>query len=129
MISIKQLENLPRTQETLSKYCIGQKRNIDHSTKKQLFYIGSQTNAKTSIKEQLIADGYDKQEIQTMSISQVYLADDIATILDSDLEDRNYHRISNLFSDVLHAINTIQANLSDKQQCLLLCNLYENMFR
>ena len=127
MITLSTIQyGLPHARATIAKYIVGK---VKDTQTRQLFYVGSERDETKSKKKQLADAGFKEDDIEAYSLLSTYQASDIAEIFGNDMEDRNLHRHVHLFQNILNSIHFYApGTLSDRQKCLILCEIYEYMF-
>lgn len=129
MLTLKHLTDYPKTVQTLNKWIITKERTIHNITMpKQYFYIGDDTDHNHTKLQQLHDAGFEKDEIKNLRFINYYTAEDIAVIFENEMENRNHHNLTNLWTNILQALYKSTPSLSDKATCLILCDIYENTF-
>lgn len=129
MLTLKHLTDYPKTVQTLNKWIIARERTISNITMpNQYFYIGNNTDHTRTKLQQLHDAGFEKDETKSLQFVNYYTAEDLAAIFGNEMEDRNRHSLTNLWTNILQALYKSTPNLSDKAKCLTLCDIYENTF-
>lgn len=129
MLTLKHLTDYPKTVKTLNKWIIARERTIHNITMpNQYFYIGDDADHNHTKLQQLHDAGFAKDETKGLQFINYYTAEDLAAIFGNEMEDRNRHSLTNLWTNILQSLYKSTSSLSDKGKCLILCDIYENTF-
>lgn len=127
MITLNYFKNYPNTVQILQKWIIAQDCT-DKNNSKHYFYVGSNVDLDKSQEQQLQDVGYEKEDYKNMRFLSYYTSEDLAEIFGNELEDQNKHSLRNLFRIILHSLKDADVYISDSTQCLILCNIFDNLF-
>lgn len=76
----------------------------------------------------LLKAGYEQEDFSDYEVTNSLTSINIATIFDQEMENRNYHRFTNLFSSIRSGIWAILPGIPDSRISHALCKIFNKLF-